>query len=151
MGTCFACHINDVDERVQSEVYECLLIVATHLGDERLQSVLTPCDSKEASRDSIVGKNNFVAFLVKVAPLLSDHEDRKYYDHLTLYLQAAVAYMNSSRWGEIRGNAALFAAKLIQGVDPQFAATHLDCKTVVITIMKLLQSKSSRVRKRTAK
>lgn len=149
---CFICHINDVNEAVSKEAYSTLLIVFKYLGDDRIIQVLTPNDSGiEESCQEIIGKSNFNSFLVKFAPILSDAQDRKYYDHLTLYLQAAVSYMNSSRWGEVRGNAALFAAKIVQCVDDSFSKTHLDCNTVIETIMKLLQSKSARVRKRTAK
>ncbi len=42
---------------------------------------------------------------------------------------------------EIRGNT----------VDKDYSKTHLDTNTVINTVMRLLQSKSARVRKRTAK
>jgi len=150
--TCFICHINDVNEAVSKEAYSTLLIVFKYLADERVLAVLTPNDGGiDESSEEICGKSNFNSFLVKFVPIVSDPEDRRYYEHLTLYLQAAVAYMNSSRWGELRGNAALFSSKIVQCVDDSFSKTHLDCNTVVDTIMKLLQSKSARVRKRTAK
>lgn len=150
--TCFICHINDVNEDVSKEVYNTLLIVFKYLEDDKvIEEVLTPQDNFEDSCEEVIGKSNFISLLVKFIPILTNQDERKYYDHLTLYLQAAVAYMNTSRWGEIRGNAALFSAKIIQCVDSSFAKTHLDCNTVINTVMKLLQSRSARVRKRTAK
>merc|ERR1712176_1009695 len=150
--TCFICHINDVNDDVSKEVYNTILIVFKYLNDEKVISeVLTPQDNFDDSCDEIIGKSNFISLLVKFVPIITSQDDQKYYDHLTLYLQSAVSYMNSSRWGEIRGNAALFSSKIIQCVDKSYAKTHLDCNTVINTIMKLLQSKSVRVRKRTAK
>merc|ERR1712154_428355 len=152
--TCFICHINDVNDEVSKEVYNTVLIVFKYLNDEQvINEVLTPQDNFDDSCDEIIGKANFTSLLVQFVPIICDSKasGTKYYDHLTLYLQAAVNYMNTSRWGEIRGNAALFAAKIMQCVEPQFAKTHLDCNAVINTIMKLLQSKSVRVRTRTAK
>lgn len=150
--TSFICHINDVHEGVSKEVYNTMLIVFKYLKDDKvIGEVLTPHDDFEDSCEDVIGRSNYNSLMVKLVPILCDVEDRKYYDHLTLYLQAAVTYMTSSRWGEIRGNAALFSAKIIQCVDPQFASTHLDVASVINMIMQLLKSKSSRVRKRSAK
>lgn len=150
--TAFICHINDVNDAVSKEVYNTLLIVFKYLEDNQvIEEVLTPHDDFDDSVDEVIGKSNYNSLMVKLVPILCNVEDRKYYDHLTLYLQAAVAYMQTSRWGEIRGNAALFSAKIIQSVDPQFASTHLDVASVINMIMQLLKSKSARVRRRSAK
>eukprot|EP01084_Bolivina_argentea_P139609 245586_1 len=148
--TCFICHINDVDNNVSKQVYNTILIVFKYLNDENIiNNVLTPQDNFDDSCDEIIGKSNYISLLVQLIPKLL--QTNVYYDHLTLYLQSAINYMNNSRWGEIRGNAALFSAKIIQCVDKDYSKTHLDTNTVINTIMRLLQSKSARVRKRTAK
>jgi len=130
------CHCNDVNDSVSQASMDALKKIAKYLNHESLINVL------EASSP---GKANFLALLGRLAPILV--VDFK--DHLTTYLHSTVTYMDS-RWGEIKGNSVLLAAKILQSI-PVDNRQSIDVDAIVNEILKQLGSKNSRVRQRTAK
>ena len=109
-------HYNDVREPVSTECKNAFSIVASYLKDEELIEVLN---------NSQTGKPSYVPFLANLVPVLVE----KYSDHLQTYLQSCMSYTDS-KWGEIRGNAALLAAKIVQGV-PESKRHMIDSAPVV--------------------
>jgi len=130
------CHCNDVDDSVSQVAMEGLKKVAKYLNNESFVNALDTCGP---------GKANYLSLVGKLAPILVID----FKDHLTTYMHACVAYMDS-KWAEVKGNSVLLAAKLIQGI-PVESRQSIDIDAIVNEILKLLSSKNARVRQRTAK
>jgi len=132
----FVVHTNDVNDAVSNACLKTFKTVATYLKDEKLETALN---------SSFIGKDAYTSLLVNVVPVLIE----QYSNHTQTYLQCCVTYM-SSNWGEIRGNSALLAAKLLQNFPIEKKST-IDIDGVVEEILKLLTVKNARVKQRVAK
>ncbi|ETO18564.1 hypothetical protein RFI_18701, partial [Reticulomyxa filosa] len=130
------CHSNDPNDAVSQASMDAFKKIAAYLNNQSLIDALN---------ESGIGKANYLSLISKLAPILV--VDFK--DNMTTYLHAVISYMDS-RWGEIKGNSVLLAAKLIQALPVETRQT-LDVDAVVAEILKQLSSKSARVRQRTAK
>ena len=123
----FLCHCNDVSDSVSQQCMNTFQIVSEYLTDTELQNKLNQAG---------IGKSNYIQLLANVVPILvtfsfffsffclfahiqpyksNQNKVEKYPSNLPTYLHACIQYLES-KWGEIRGNAALAAAKMIQCV-----------------------------------
>lgn len=132
----FVMHINDVNDDVSVECLNTFRIVCGYLKNEKLEECLANVG---------IGKSGFLGVVGNICPILVD----SYLEQLPGYLQQSVGY-TESRWGELRGNAALFSTKIIQCCPEEYMGT-LDVARIVNCILKLMKSKNSRVRLRVAK
>merc|ERR1719233_2672180 len=131
----FVVHLNE-EKDVSARCLICFQRVAEYLENRDLIDVL----------GSVVpGAGSYDQMVAKVAPVLVTH----YHERLPLYLQQSLGYFKS-KWEEVRGNAAIFAAKLVSSVGPQKLST-IDVKAVSDDIMRLLKQPKPMVRLRAAK
>jgi len=131
----FVVHLNE-DKEVSARCLICFQRVAEYLENKDLIDVLETV---------VPGAGSYDQMIAKVAPILVTH----YHERLPLYLQQSLGYFKS-KWESVRGNAAVFSAKIVACVEHQKLST-IDVKAVSDEIMRLLKQPKPIVRSRAAK